>query len=221
MSKNVYIGFDFSISKPAATVYCDKKLYFYLWPSKSMTDKNLEKYASCNVNVTPRCLSPISKNIESSRLVLIHTIRSVELANLIIEQLDELLKQICPDDYDLYVCSEGLSYGSAGDATLNLATYKGVFLGKIYEHYGDKLKRLFTYSPTTLKSTAGCATKEKRGDKINMIRAFIKEPYTMEFKTALLGNDLVAKTNYIEGVDDLVDSYWALKTMMKAEKLSM
>jgi len=29
-----------------------------------------------------------------------------------------------------------------------------------------------------------------------------------------------AKTNYIPGIDDLVDSYWALKTMMLKENIS-
>ena len=76
-------------------------------------------------------------------------------------------------DYELYVCSEGLSYASKGDATLNLATYKGVLLSKIYEHYGDHLARLYTYSPITLKATAGCSSKEDRADKTKMIKKYI------------------------------------------------
>lgn len=30
----LYIGFDFSMNKPAMTAYCNNRLYFYFWPSK-------------------------------------------------------------------------------------------------------------------------------------------------------------------------------------------
>lgn len=222
-ANNVYIGFDFSINKPAATIYYNKHFYFYFWALK-LTDKKLKMYEECNVHAISRNLDSIdTKKTHNTQLVLIHTIRSTDLANMILKDLDELLtEKLQLTDYDLYVCSEGLSFSSKGDATLNLATYKGVLLSKIYEHYGDNLKRLFTYSPNTLKSTAGCATKELRGDKINMIRAFMREPIKNPFRLTLLQpQGLIAKTNYIEGVDDLVDSYWALKTMIKKENLSL
>ena len=100
--------------------------------------------------------------MENSQIVLIHTIRSTDLANMIIADIDSLIESAELDSPEIYVCSEGLSYDSRGDAGLNLATYKGVLLSKIYEHFGDNLKRLFTYSPITIKATAGCATKEAR-----------------------------------------------------------
>ena len=39
---NVYIGFDFSMNKPAATIYYNKHFYFYFWALK-LTDKKLQK----------------------------------------------------------------------------------------------------------------------------------------------------------------------------------
>lgn len=222
-SNNVYIGFDFSINKPAATVYYKKKFYFYFWPL-NLTDKKITSYTNCGVNVRSRNLKSIdTKNTDNSQLVLIHTIRSIDLADVIIKDLDKLITETLNlNDYNLYICSEGLSYGSKGDATLNLATYKGVLLAKIYEYFGDNLKRLFTYAPTTLKSTAGCATKEKRGDKLAMISSFIESVGTeFPLSKGLLSGELVSKKNFFEGVDDIVDSYWALKTMIKKEKLVM
>ena len=225
---NIYVGFDFSMNKPAATIYCNNNIYFYLWAA-NLQESKIEKYRNCNVRAISRNLAPVetkSKNknssIENTQIVLIHTIRSLDLANMIINDLDSLItKSLGYETFNLYVCSEGLSYNSLGDATLNLATYKGVLLAKIYEHYGDMLKRLFTYSPITLKSTAGCATKEFRSDKKNMIRAFTREPYDIPFKSAIMNGDLLSKVNYIEGVDDLVDSYWAFKTMIKRENLPL
>lgn len=158
---------------------------------------------------------------ENSQLVLLHTIRSTDLANLIISDLDCLIhEELSLEEFNLYVCSEGLSYDSKGDAALNLATYKGVLLSKIYEHYGDSLVRLFTYAPITLKATAGCATKELRKDKANMIKAFItKSGIDSPFIDALQDGTLILKKNYMDGVDDIVDSFWALKTMFVKEKI--
>lgn len=51
-----------------------------------------------------------------------------------------------------------------------------------------------------------------------MIDAFSREPLESPFKDAIIDGTLIAKTNFIEGVDDLVDSYWALKTMLIKDK---
>ena len=222
MSDNsLYIGFDFSMNKPAMTAFTNGRLYFYFWPSK-LTQKNADLYAECGVNIKVRCLDAVNpKKMENSQIVLIHTIRSTDLANMIISDIDNLIASAELESPDIYICSEGLSYDSRGDAGLNLATYKGVLLSKIYEHFGDNLKRLFTYSPITIKATAGCATKEARSLKQPMIQSFCRQAPVTPFKTAVTDGTLVAKTNYIEGVDDLVDSYWTLVTMSKKEKYNI
>ena len=163
MTKKIYIGFDFSMNKPAATLMLDERLYFYFWPL-GITNAGIEKYRTANVRVVSRGLDSIEKkDKKNSQLVLIHTIRSTDLANLIVRDLDDFIAaHVGSDDsYELFIATEGLSYSSKGDATLNLATYKGVLLSKLYEHYGLTLKRLFTYSPMTMKSVAGCAGKNK------------------------------------------------------------
>lgn len=213
------------MNKPAATLYYAGHFHFFFWP-RDLNKKHCDAFGKANVHVVSRNLPEINtKKTDASQLTLIHTIRSTQLANLIIEDIDKFIETECGymlnDEYNLYVCSEGLSYASQGDATLNLATYKGVLLSKIYEHYGDNLKRIFTYSPNTLKSTAGCATKELRGDKKNMINAFIKEPLNNPFRIAVQSGNLTLKVNYVDGVDDIVDSYWALRTMLKKEKLPL
>lgn len=216
----VLIGFDFSMNKPAATIYFRGYYYHYFWPLK-ITNKQQKMYEDADVSVINRNMSSVdTKTVENSQLVLIHTIRSTDLANLIINDIDELItNKFELTDYELYVCSEGLSYASKGDATLNLATYKGVLLSKIYEHYGDHLTRLYTYSPITLKATAGCSSKEDRADKTKMIKKYIAQNNDIKLRLCLANGYMKAKTNYIAGIDDLVDSYWALKTMMQKEKV--
>jgi hypothetical protein len=150
MSKKILIGFDFSINKPAATILYNNQYFHYFWPL-SVTKNQQKLYEDAEVHIYNRRMESIkTKEIENSKLVLIHTIRSTDLANLIIKDLDDFINSLNIDDYELYICSEGLSYASKGDATLNLATYKGVLLSKIYEHYDEHLKRLFTYSTISL-----------------------------------------------------------------------
>ena len=218
--EKILIGFDFSINKPAATIYYNGNYYHYFWPI-SLTKKQEQLYQEADVTVKNRNLGSINtKNIENSQLVLIHTIRSTDLANLIIEDLDNLIKSFNVEDYELYICSEGLSYASKGDATLNLATYKGVLLSKLYEHYGDNLKRLFTYAPISLKATAGCASKQDIKDKTKMIKKYILQDNNIRLRLCLANGYMKNRTNYIAGIDDIVDSYWALKTMIKKENIS-
>ena len=216
----VLIGFDFSMNKPAATIYFRGQYYHYFCLLK-ITNKQQKMYEDADVSIVNRNMSSVdTKTVENSQLVLIHTIRSTDLANLIINDIDDLItNKFELTDYELYVCSEGLSYASKGDATLNLATYKGVLLSKIYEHYGDHLARLYTYSPITLKATAGCSSKEDRADKTKMIKKYIAQNNDIKLRLCLANGYMKAKTNYIAGIDDLVDSYWALKTMMQKEKV--
>lgn len=220
MSNKILIGFDFSINKPAATILYNNKYYHYFWPL-SVTKQQQKLYEDADVYIYNRRLESIkAKSIENSQLVLIHTIRSTDLANIIIQDIDNIIQNIFKlTDYDLYICSEGLSYASRGDATLNLATYKGVLLSKIYEHYGDHLKRLYTYSPISLKATAQCASKDDIKNKNKMIEKYILENNDIKLRLCLVNGFMKAQTNYIKGIDDIVDSYWALQTMIKKENI--
>lgn len=212
----IYIGFDFSMNKPAATILHNKRLHFMIWPI-DLDEKKVQMFRQANVFVRSRGLSSVSTKDKNSQIVLEHTTRSVQLANMIVNDIDIFINANKLENLPLYISSEGLSYGSKGDAALNLATYKGVLLGKLYEHYFGRLYGLYTYSPITLKATAACAKKDSMSSKTKMIDAFIKEPITHQFKDALLDGKLLAKTSYIPCVDDIVDSYWALMTMIKKE----
>ena len=218
MAKSIFIGFDFSMNKPAATILYDKQFHFFIWPA-DITKKNIELYESAGVHVFSRSLPEIkTANLPNSQIVLEHTKRSTELTNLIIQTLDEFIdNELHASDTCMYISSEGLSYNSTGDAALNLATYKGVLLSKLYEHYFDRLKGLYTYPPITMKAVAGCAKKDQVADKNKMIKAFTNEPIKCIFKDFLLAGKLTAKTNFIKCVDDICDSYWAVKTLLVKE----
>lgn len=215
--KSIFIGFDFSMNKPAATILYEKQFYHFVWPL-SITDKQAQLYSDAGVYVYNRKLESISTKDKNSQIVLQHTIRSTELSDLIIKTLDAFIEEHDAKECPIYVSSEGLSYGSKGDAALNLATYKGVLLSDLYRHYYGKMYGLYTYSPITLKATAGQAGKNKIKSKTPMIDAFMKEPFDNNlFHTYLINGKFINKTALIPCVDDIIDSYWALKTMLKKE----
>lgn len=221
MKRDIIIAFDFSMSKPAMCMKIDEKLLFYTWPAK--VDKvTIEKLENCNVIVRNRNIEPINKSkYDSHSLVLEHIIRSNELVNMIISDISEIMLEnnIVVNRDNIIISSEGLSFGSKGDATLNLAAYKQVLLNKFYELGFRNIK---TYSPITIKSCAGCAKKSNQ-TKLSMIDAIKNEnPNAHKFIHDLIYNesDLKKKTSFVNTVDDLVDAYWCLKTTIIKEEIA-
>ena len=221
----VLLGFDYSLNKPAATLVVGRHApKFFIWPL-SLSAPEREKWGILSdVSLHERNLPPISKGkLVESDLTLIHTRRSLDLARYVVQDVREHIHACgCTDTgIAMYVCSEGYSFASKGNATLDLATYKGVLLSEIYREFTDVIEWFGTYSPISIKSVAGCATKEMRGVKEGMINAFTKEilPSPSAFQKAVVNGDLKAKKNYIPCVDDVVDSYWALRTMCVKEHL--
>ena len=132
------------------------------------------------------------------------------LANLIARDLNWAL--IRPNTRIVF---EGLSFGSTGDATLQLSGYKYMLMDRLSKEV--PLENMYTYAPITIKKTAGCS---KRGlGKNDMIDAFLEED--TKFGASVKSNlDLFKKKggkNYIELLDDLVDAYWAVKTLEEKE----
>lgn len=219
--KTFYIGFDFSINKPACTILHDDKFDFFIWPL--FMEEKVEKlytFSKC-VHVHNRNMERIHvKTMTTSETALEHTKRSVALADMIIEDIMNFIHSI-EEDPILYISSEGLSFNSRGDATLNLATYKGVLYGKIYEKLHPV--GLYTYAPVSIKSVAKAAKKKDydEGYKVAVIHAFMNQENLKNNKFAEYLKDglYTRKKNYMECVDDIADSYWALITMLAKENL--
>lgn len=212
----ILIGCDFSVNKPALSLLKDGTLKFFFFPL-SLTKKEEEMWAAVeDVECTSRNLESMStKDYTSSSLAKEHIARAVSLSDMIVRRLEKEIGGISSDQ--VFFSSEGLSFGSFGDATLNLATYKGIFLSKLYEVL--KIENMFTYSPITIKATANCAKREKSKNKLCMIEAFAAESLSSDFRSKVADGSLKSKTNFIHGTDDIVDSYWCLKTMQAKEKL--
>lgn len=232
--ESVVFNFDFSINKPASLfVYRrdNEEIHkeFHGWPTK-LTNAALDQYAEAKVNIHNRELEGVkAKEMTTSETVVEHTKRSVALANEIISDMQKFIKTHCKtDDYKVVVTSEGLSFMSKGDAGLNLAGYKFVFLCKVYENFDRERLTIKTYAPMTIKSTAGCAGKHKYDKKEPMIHAFSvsdiedvdAEKFIKLFQKCLNDKKLMKTSGktYIDMVDDICDSWWCYETYKKDVK---
>lgn len=210
----IYLGFDFSCNKPALSILKDNIYDFYFFPL-DMDKISREKMNKSNIKVFNRTRSELDKNANSSDKFRWH----VEMANQLTESIMYVLEPLI-ENAQVSIAFEGSSFGSKGDAGLQLAGYRYILVNELGKRYG--LSNIYTYAPLTIKSVAGCASKDNRG-KDSMIKAFTETNIEHEFRLQLKYNNglLRKKTNYIQGVDDICDSFWVLQTLIQKEKFNL
>ena len=217
MKHKPIFAFDFSMNKPAMACLIENELSFYIWPL-NIDKVAQEKLDSCDINIVNRKLNPIKdKSLNESELIIEHVTRSTNLAKLIV---GTILKIIRPYNYnidDIIIANEGFAFAAKGDAALDLSGYKYILMKELIDNGFSNFK---TYSPITIKSTAGCAKNGMKKD--DMITALGNEDNDLHLfiHTIRDHNDILKKkTSYVMCVDDLADAYWCLKTVVKKEDI--
>lgn len=217
--KPIIFSFDFSMNKPAMCSFIDDKIEFYVWPS-TIDSKALAILENANINVYNRNL-PAMKDSDYNEHTLIceHVNRAVNLAYTIKQKIVEILSLHNITNYDdIIIANEGFAFGAKGDAMLDLSGYKYILMHALMS---AGFKNFKTYSPLTLKSVSGCG---KRGmTKEDMINKLAEENQDLHRLFKLLANspqDLKKKTSYVMCLDDISDSYWCLKTVIKKENIN-
>ena len=218
MKHTPIFAFDFSMNKPAMACLIENELSFYIWPL-NIDKVAQEKLDSCDINIVNRKLNPIKdKSLNESELIIEHVTRSTKLAKMIV---GTILKIIRPYNYnidDIIIANEGFAFAAKGDAALDLSGYKYILMKELIDNGFSNFK---TYSPITIKSTAGCAKKGMKKD--DMITALGNEDNDLHLfiHTIRDHNDILKKkTSYVMCVDDLADAYWCLKTVVKKEDIN-
>jgi len=197
------IGFDFSINKPAACVYENGQYDFYSWPF-GLSERIKEIYRNAGVYLFDRTDEKY-KGSDSSEKMRRDVSNAAYLSDLIIFNLPagELSKD--------QIVFEGLSFASSGNVVLQLGGYKYILMKSLYDECVP-WENMTTYAPITLKKTAG-ASKKGMGKK-EMIDSFLEKsscPFAEFIKRDV--SLFQKKTgSWIDHLDDLVDSFWAIET---------
>jgi hypothetical protein len=212
-------SFDFSMSKPSVCYYNTdiKQMEFACWPMQ-LDEKSENILKEVNVIVYNRNLNTISKkdNYDNNSLILEHTVRALNLSKMISDYIISKTN----DMGSVTIATEGLSFNSKGNAALDLSGYKYTLLTKLYD---IGVRKIYTYSPISIKSIAGCAKRGMYG-KDMMINAIKNENPTQHKLIHTLiyeSNKLKKKRAYVHCVDDLVDSYWTLQTLINKENIKL
>ena len=137
------------------------------------------------------------------------------------EHTEEQIDMLCDELVDLFdqgypevIVMEGLSFGSAGNATRDLA---GLYYGvrrclMSMRQYG--YSNWIQYAPTSLKSFARDYLEEEKQTETSAktgkpIKAKMDKKLMVEAARNQEGKDFLSKYNYSTGLDDLADAYWA------------
>ena len=192
------------------TAYINGVIDIYVWPSQ-IDDKSYDRLTSCGIHVINRNLDHMKDGcFDQHNLIIEHIKRSTKLANMIVDTINTKVKTACINKNDVIIANEGFAFSAKGDAALDLSGYKYILMYTLIENGYTNFR---TYSPITIKKTAGCSKKGLGKDA--MIEAFGNEnPKNHHIIDVLQTNPdfLKKKTNYVLCMDDIADSYWCYKT---------
>jgi hypothetical protein len=200
------IGLDFSINKPAACIYINGEYEFYSWPF-GLSQKIIDIYRESGIHIIDR-EDEKYKGTDSSEKMRREVENAMYLSDLIITSMPD------GETKDWQIVFEGISYASSGNMAIQLGGYKYVLMEAFWNECVP-WNNMTTYAPISIKKTAGCS-KKGMGKK-EMIDSFLENAAPNSLKYSMISNPdkFKKKTgSWIDHLDDLVDSYWAVETFL-------
>lgn len=124
-----------------------------------------------------------------------------------IQSVDNIINNLPDADY---VAVEGFSYGSKGNAGLDIAGYAYILRHKLVEKYGAD--RMFIISPSEIKMNAG---KGNAGKEL-MLQYFLNKTDAYIISTSLFKYIKDESINPVEKpIDDIIDAFWIQEILKK------
>lgn len=210
-------GIDFSIKSPALTYQnASDEITFYSFPRKSVVKEDVAiSLKNAGVNIVIIDDEPaLAKKATISERERSSLIDALSLITSISESVD-VAKKNCTE---FYVAIEGFSFGSNGNRLAQISGYQWVLRMFLHTRNGMSSQNFYTYSPMTVKATAGKGNYKKE----QMIEAFVNSEDTSLRNTPFwkaISSDpaqfQTKKGNWLKPIDDIIDSYWVLNTLKK------
>jgi len=198
------VGIDFSTKSPAACVLQNNEYIFYSWQWSAGKIHDSLKISGVNV-IVPTDYSKFD-GTESTFKERTFTSEAEKLTDTIYETLKH---------HEGPFAIEGFSFGSTGNRLAQLSGYQYLLRSKLAKVWG--MENMWVFAPMTVKATAGKGNfnKEKMMDafynndsdpilaKHTFFKAIHETPELFQNK----------KGAWIKPFDDLVDSFFVLKTL--------
>jgi len=216
------ISIDFSILSPGVCILDnDQKIHFACFPYKDVVKQHIvDSLRDSGVYCDIRERNEDKSNLNTQSRF--HTEEAINLGKLMAKYIETF-------DYDKenIVIFEGFSFNSGGNRLAQISGYQYLSRYFLLDKF-SKIDSLFIYAPQSVKSTARAAKKGM--GKVDMITSFIDDDSSilkgnkfhedisddpMKFKN--IPTKRTKKIVFQKPIDDIVDSYWLLKTYFKKE----
>lgn len=212
------IGIDYSLTSPALTILKDNTYSFISLFDQGNKDFLLSKskklinhqllYQSKSVELIPYQRESKTNLSYQKEAILKHK-EAQWLSYTITEIIKQKTGSKCP-----LIGIEGFSYGSISSSTLDLALYQSFLRLKLIEEFG--VENIIVIPPTVAKKKL---TGKGNANKELMINSFISnslnDPYLEETKFLRFLREQPLDFNNIKPIDDIVDSYAVLKSLVE------
>jgi hypothetical protein len=223
----MHIGIDYSIKSPGMSILDDNgNLHFYCFPRTGVVKED------CLLSLRNSGVNAIVLDNEAA-LPAKATIAQRERSSLVdaVMQVNAISREIIIhggrdiagySNEETHLGIEGFSFGSKGNRLAQISGYQWLLRYVLYSDAGIVPANFYVYSPMTIKATAGKGNFKKE----DMINAFInsEDPQLQAtgFWKSIKEDPSQFQTKrgvWLKPIDDIVDSYFVLKTMMNNVEL--
>jgi hypothetical protein len=226
---NIYIGIDFSINSPSICIF-DKEYKFVSFTNtqgKDVFKKMPAAYSFHNELLEEKCIDWQQFNRRKrDENYSLDQFQKIQDADTLAKQIRDLIKSNNPDNKNIIIGIEGYSYGSKGNAAIDLIQFNSTMRNILYnEFYNPALpNNIAVFSPSQIKSHAG----KGNANKVLMYQYFVDDVCSDK---ELIMSNLYKKMEKIKiepnkkgeieipkPIDDIVDAYFICNMLREKNK---
>lgn len=213
----IRIGIDFSINNTGITFRKPQGLTFYTFPRQNALKQDL--LHSLRESAVAIVEGPALLSLPTGASIAVRERNSLIDSMLLTQLIIDVCQKECAEytGSQISVAIEGFSFGSTGNRLSQLSGYQWLLRYLLIDQLGVSSQNFHVFSPMTIKATAGKGNLKKDG----MIQAFI-EADDHQLQETHFWNDLQTQPGSFQTkrggwlkIDDIVDSYWVLRTLEK------
>jgi hypothetical protein len=205
------VGIDFSISSPSFCCFIKGK---YTWGSLTRSDRKIESlfknnkkpfyildnYPDFNLYFLDKKKLPE----EYSARERIKIVYFVEIVDLLWDKISKIMGET-----DFYVCMEGLSFSSKGNALIDISMATALLRKKIIDRVG--VEKFYVFSPTSIKKFA-IKGNAKKDELYEALINYKQDETNLNIFTNILKdnkNEWITQAKAVnKPIDDIVDATW-------------
>ncbi len=225
MDITYYVGIDFSLNSPSLCIFNSTEyefISFSNYEKDSLIKKKIPKALEIHKELLDNKYADIylydrrRKNDDYA----IDQFQKIQDATNLANDIINILTKKVNNSKNINIAIEGFSYGSKGNAFIDLIIFNSFLRSKLYDNFGNNIS---VFSPSAIKMHAG----KGNANKLMMYEYFKKNV----LKDIILGQSLFwkwltnndnkcvnAKKDIVKPIDDLVDAYFICKYLYDIRK---